>query len=175
MRRRRRGHSKSPVGIALGIAFLVAIATVFPPILLLVAVGLLARLFILRWKASKQPDRIPAAVAKVQNSWRPLDSPEFKAEVAAVEGLATGSRKSASPMGGLSLVTSLRGGNNSMGQRDMMRNLIAKHGNNESQVCVAYASAERRGEVTRNSDKYGLTPEDYARRLWRDGLKKGWF
>ena len=62
-----------------------------------------------------------------------------------------------------------------MGQRDMMRDLIAKHGNNESQVCMAYAAAERRGEVNRNSDKYGLTPEDYARRLWRDGLKKGWF
>ncbi len=62
-----------------------------------------------------------------------------------------------------------------MSQRDMMRNLIARYGHNENKVCAAYAAAESRGDVPRYSNKYGLTPEQYARRLWRDGELKGWF
>jgi hypothetical protein len=62
-----------------------------------------------------------------------------------------------------------------MTQRDMMRRLIANLGRVEDTVCKAYAAAERRGEVPRNRNKYGLTPEEYARALWRDGDRKGWF
>jgi len=62
-----------------------------------------------------------------------------------------------------------------MTQRDMMRNLIAQCGRNEEQVCSAYAAAERRGDVERDSNEHGLTPEQYARALWQDGERKGWF
>jgi hypothetical protein len=62
-----------------------------------------------------------------------------------------------------------------MGQKEMMCQLIAKYGYNEELICRAYAAAERRGGVPRNSHYYGMTPEEYARTLWRDGIRKGWF
>lgn len=57
----------------------------------------------------------------------------------------------------------------------MMRDLVARFGRNEDVVCRAYAAAESRGDVPRQSNKYGLTPEQYARALWRDGARRGWF
>ncbi len=57
----------------------------------------------------------------------------------------------------------------------MMRQLIAKYGRNEDKVCSEYAAAESRGDVPRYSNRYELTSEQYARALWRDGDRKGWF
>lgn len=61
-----------------------------------------------------------------------------------------------------------------IGQRDMMRRLVVKCGRSEEAVCREYASAEIRGEVSRKKNGSGLTPEEYARALWRDGERKGW-
>ena len=60
-------------------------------------------------------------------------------------------------------------------QRDMMRRLIGKHGHNRGVVCREYAQAEKRGEVERRSNKHNVSPEAYARALWKDGGRKGWF
>jgi hypothetical protein len=61
-----------------------------------------------------------------------------------------------------------------MQQREMMRRLVSKHGRNPDVVCREYAKAEQRGDVERRSDKYGISPEGYARALYRDGERKGW-
>jgi hypothetical protein len=61
-----------------------------------------------------------------------------------------------------------------MSQRGMMRKLVRHLGENEMVVVRAYAQAERLGQVSRSSNRYGLTPEEYARALWRDGQRKGW-
>ena len=55
-----------------------------------------------------------------------------------------------------------------------MRTLVAKHGHDLKIVCREYALAESRGEVTRFRNKNGLKPEEYARDLYRDGVRKGW-
>lgn len=60
-----------------------------------------------------------------------------------------------------------------MQQREMMRTLIAGHGQNARTVIAAYAAAEKRGEVTRKSNKNKVSPEVYALRLWKDGERKG--
>ena len=59
-------------------------------------------------------------------------------------------------------------------QRDVLRDLVERFGRNEEKVVQEYAAAERRGEVKRKSNKYDLLPEDYARALWRDAVRKGW-
>jgi len=59
-------------------------------------------------------------------------------------------------------------------QRDVLRRLVERFGMNEERVVKEYAAAERRGEVRRDSNKYNLSAEDYARALWRDGVRKGW-
>ena len=59
-------------------------------------------------------------------------------------------------------------------QRDVMRRLYREYGGNEALVVAAYARAETAGEVQRKRDKNGLTPEEYAKALFRDGEKKGW-
>ena len=61
-----------------------------------------------------------------------------------------------------------------MKQRDKMRELLQRHRGNEEQTIQAYADAEERGEVPRNSDLRGLTARDYAARLFADGIAKGW-
>ena len=63
----------------------------------------------------------------------------------------------------------------SITQRDKMRTLIAKYGRNPDRVCKEYASAEERGEVSRTSDENDMAPEAYARALYADGDRKGWF
>jgi len=62
-----------------------------------------------------------------------------------------------------------------MGQKEMILHLISKHGRNKDTVCTEYALAERRGEVPRRRNKNGLAPEQYAYRLWNNGLLRGWF
>ncbi len=59
-------------------------------------------------------------------------------------------------------------------QRDVLRRLVERFGMNEERVVKEYAAAERRGEVRRDSNKYSISAEDYARALWRDGVRKGW-
>jgi hypothetical protein len=56
----------------------------------------------------------------------------------------------------------------------MMISLVAKFGLHEDIVCRQYAAAEKRGEVARKRNKFRLTPDQYARALWRDGERKGW-
>jgi hypothetical protein len=59
-------------------------------------------------------------------------------------------------------------------QRDYMRKLVAQFGFDQERVCSAYALAEREGIVRRKSNQTALSAEDYARRLWLDGIRKGW-
>lgn len=59
-------------------------------------------------------------------------------------------------------------------QRDVMRGLVKRFGVDEERVVREYAEAERRGEVERKSNSHGYTPEQYARALWKDAVKKGW-
>ncbi|MCR4340155.1 MAG: hypothetical protein NUW01_09770 [Gemmatimonadaceae bacterium] len=54
-----------------------------------------------------------------------------------------------------------------------MRKLIRQYRGDEAAIGREYAAAERRGEVARKSNDYGLTAEDYARRLLEDARKKG--
>lgn len=61
-----------------------------------------------------------------------------------------------------------------MSQREKMRELFLKNSRNEDRTVAAYAAAERVSQVHRESTEYALTPEDYARRLLADGLRKGW-
>ncbi|MEK7656119.1 MAG: uracil-DNA glycosylase family protein [Elusimicrobiota bacterium] len=61
-----------------------------------------------------------------------------------------------------------------MKQRELMRELFARHGGNEDSVVAAYAVAERSGRVQRVSDNHKLSSEEYGMRLFYDGTKKGW-
>lgn len=55
-----------------------------------------------------------------------------------------------------------------------MRELVKRYGVIEERVVREYAEAEKRGEVLRRSNAFDITPEQYARSLWRDGIRKGW-
>lgn len=59
-------------------------------------------------------------------------------------------------------------------QRDVMRDLYRRLGGDETRVVAAYAAAERRGDVKRSSNVHDMDPEEYARRLYADGVAKGW-
>jgi hypothetical protein len=59
--------------------------------------------------------------------------------------------------------------------RDVMRELIADLGLDEDKVCRGYALAEESGKAPRKRNKSGLSSDEYARALWRDGRLKGWF
>jgi len=59
-------------------------------------------------------------------------------------------------------------------QRDVMRELYRQQGGNEERVVRAYAAAEQRGEVRRDSNTHNVDALGYARALLRDGLRKGW-
>jgi hypothetical protein len=62
-----------------------------------------------------------------------------------------------------------------MKQTELMRLLNLRIGRDRDAVCEEYARAEERGEVLRKSNKNGLTASQYARALYRDGERKGWF
>jgi hypothetical protein len=49
------------------------------------------------------------------------------------------------------------------------------YGADVDRVIKEYAAAEVRGEVRRISNQSGMTAESYARALYADGAKKGWF
>jgi hypothetical protein len=59
-------------------------------------------------------------------------------------------------------------------QRDVMRDLNRRFDGDHHKVVAAYAAAERSGDVKRASNVRGMTPEEYAEALYRDGVKKGW-
>lgn len=59
-------------------------------------------------------------------------------------------------------------------QRDVMRDLHRRLGGDHDAIVAAYAAAERRGEVPRASNRLGMDADEYARRLLRDGLNRGW-
>ena len=59
-------------------------------------------------------------------------------------------------------------------QRDVMCELYRQCGADEERVVRAYAAAEQRGEVRRDSNSHNLDAVAYARVLLRDGLQKGW-
>jgi hypothetical protein len=61
-----------------------------------------------------------------------------------------------------------------MNQRDFMRQLYQEFGDHEDILVREYAAGEERGIVTRQSNTHDLTPEQYARALYRDGIHKGW-
>lgn len=63
---------------------------------------------------------------------------------------------------------------NTAKQRDYMRRLFVEMDGNMSKACAAYARAERDGIVARSRNTHDMTPEDYAKALWNDGVKKGW-
>lgn len=61
-----------------------------------------------------------------------------------------------------------------MRQRDFMKELYRRFGNDKAKVCAAYADAERKGEVSRKRGTNKNSPEQYASDLWSDGTRKGW-
>lgn len=60
------------------------------------------------------------------------------------------------------------------GQRETMRLIFSRWKNDTERVIREYAAAERAGKVQRKANKSGRSPEEYARALLADGLKKGW-
>jgi hypothetical protein len=54
----------------------------------------------------------------------------------------------------------------------VMREQPALRGD-QDKVVAAYAAAERRGDVQRASNVRDIDPEEYARRLYADGVAKG--
>jgi len=60
------------------------------------------------------------------------------------------------------------------GQRDLMRFLVRRLGYNEDAVCREYAAADRQNLVPRNSNRHELSAEQYAHRLYSDGIHKQW-
>jgi hypothetical protein len=61
-----------------------------------------------------------------------------------------------------------------MSQRDLMRHFYQRFRGNRNRVVVAYAEAERRGTVIRQSNTRNISAEEYASRLYADGMRKGW-
>lgn len=59
-------------------------------------------------------------------------------------------------------------------QRDKMRELFRQYPRDREIVIRQYAKAERDGIVSRRSNSRGIIPEEYAARLFADGIKKGW-
>ena len=80
---------------------------------------------------------------------------------------------------GYGIMNLMRDYNYHGGLRDCMRDLLrtfaepTKEGSlrhDRDVVCNAYAFMEEQGLVPRISDLYGLTPLEYAHRLWRHGM-----
>lgn len=59
-------------------------------------------------------------------------------------------------------------------QRGIMQRLFVEHGRDIERTVAAYADAERSGEARRSKNASGQSPEQYARALLNDGLRKGW-
>jgi|HubBroStandDraft_3_1064219.scaffolds.fasta_scaffold5088848_1 hypothetical protein len=61
-----------------------------------------------------------------------------------------------------------------MTQRDKMRALYKRYTGNRERACDEYARAEKEREVKRESNTNRMSAEDYASRLWSDGIRRGW-
>ena len=61
-----------------------------------------------------------------------------------------------------------------MNQRDKMRELFNRYGDNPDILIRKYAEAERRGEVIRKNNINNMPSEEYAKWLLADARKKGW-
>jgi hypothetical protein len=61
-----------------------------------------------------------------------------------------------------------------MTQRDYMRLLYRQHEGSEALIINAYADAEEKGVVHRKQNNGNLTPLQYAKALYQDGIRKGW-
>jgi hypothetical protein len=72
------------------------------------------------------------------------------------------------------VTTSVTGQTNVTNQREKMRELFRKNSRDPERTIQAYADAERAGQVARSSNQYDQSAEDYARRLFYDGIHKGW-
>lgn len=59
-------------------------------------------------------------------------------------------------------------------QREVMRAIWTRCAPDEDRAIQEYAAAERRGEAPRARNTSGHSPEQYAKALLADGLKKGW-
>ncbi|MGA3056820.1 MAG: hypothetical protein ABSE70_02105 [Candidatus Limnocylindrales bacterium] len=59
-------------------------------------------------------------------------------------------------------------------QREIMQRLFVEHGRDIERTIAAYAAAERSGEATRSRNASDQNPEQYARALLNDGLRKRW-
>jgi hypothetical protein len=55
-----------------------------------------------------------------------------------------------------------------------MRRIYQENNRNESATVRAYAAAEERGEVDRESNRHGIDSVTYAKALLADGPRKGW-
>ena len=55
-----------------------------------------------------------------------------------------------------------------------MRKLFRRFDGDRSRIIAAYAEAERRGEVLRVHDSHNLSADEYASRLFDDGVQKRW-
>jgi len=60
------------------------------------------------------------------------------------------------------------------GQRELMREIFAASNGDEVRIVREYSAAERDGKVLRKENKSDKSPEEYARALLADGLKKRW-
>ena len=61
-----------------------------------------------------------------------------------------------------------------MTQRDMMRQLFRRFGGDRPRVLKAYAEVERRGWVVRVHNSHDMSADEYASRLFADGIRKQW-
>ena len=61
-----------------------------------------------------------------------------------------------------------------MQQNDFMAFLYFISGENDEFTIKAYADAETKGLVDRDSNTHGMSPEKYASRLLYDGKNRGW-
>jgi hypothetical protein len=59
-------------------------------------------------------------------------------------------------------------------QREIMQRLWIEHGRDKERTIAAYAAAERSAKATRSRNASDQNPEQYARALLNDGLRKGW-
>ena len=55
-----------------------------------------------------------------------------------------------------------------------MRKLFRRFDGDRSRVIAAYAKAERRGEILRVHDSRNMSADEYASRLFADGVQKRW-
>lgn len=61
-----------------------------------------------------------------------------------------------------------------MKQRDFMKALYRRFKGERSRIVNAYAEAEQRGEVERRRNSHGISAQNYASRLFSDGVRNSW-